>query len=61
MIILNEGGMKVVISDGAGTDRGGKKSAEEISRLTPAQRLDYARQFPQNKMPEWRDPRAAQK
>jgi hypothetical protein len=36
----------------------GRRSAEEIQRMTPAQRLDYARSFPQHQMPEWRDPRA---
>jgi hypothetical protein len=34
------------------------KSAEEIARMTPAQRLDYSRLFDQSKMPAWRDPRA---
>jgi hypothetical protein len=33
------------------------KSAEEIARMTPAQRLDYARLWDQSTMPEWRDPR----
>jgi len=33
------------------------KSPDEIARMTPAQRLDYARQFDQTKMPAWRDPR----
>jgi hypothetical protein len=35
----------------------GPKSATEIAAMTPAQRLDYVRQFDQTKMPEWRDPR----
>jgi len=34
-------------------------STEEIARLTPAQKLDYARNFKQDSMPAWRDPRAA--
>jgi hypothetical protein len=32
-------------------------SADEIKKLTPAQRLDYARLWDQTKMPAWRDPR----
>ena len=34
-----------------------RKSPQEIARMTPAQRLDYSRQFDQSKMPDWRDPR----
>jgi hypothetical protein len=33
------------------------KSPEEIAKMTPAQRLDYARLWDQTKMPAWRDPR----
>jgi hypothetical protein len=33
------------------------KPPEEIARMTPAQRLDYARLFDQSRMPAWRDPR----
>ena len=33
------------------------KSLEEIARMTPAQRLDYARLFNQAAMPPWKDPR----
>jgi hypothetical protein len=33
------------------------KSSEEIARMTPAQKLDYARRFDQSKMPAWKDPR----
>jgi hypothetical protein len=33
------------------------RSPEEIARMTPAQRLDYARLWDQNSMPAWRDPR----
>jgi hypothetical protein len=32
-------------------------SDEQIKRLTPAQRLDYSRQWDQSTMPAWRDPR----
>jgi hypothetical protein len=32
-------------------------SADEIAKLTPAQRLDYCRRFDQTKMPDWQDPR----
>jgi hypothetical protein len=35
----------------------GRLSQEQISRLTPAQRLDYSRQWDQSTMPAWRDPR----
>jgi hypothetical protein len=35
----------------------GPKSAAEIASMTPAQRLDYSRQFDQTKMPPWKDPR----
>jgi hypothetical protein len=33
------------------------KSPEEIARMTPAQRLDYARLWDQSRMPPWKDPR----
>jgi len=34
------------------------KSAEEIARMTPAERLDYTRAASAaRKMPDWRDPR----
>jgi hypothetical protein len=33
------------------------KSSDEIARMSPAQRLDYARLFDQTKMPAWKDPR----
>ena len=36
----------------------GRLSDEQIKRLTPAQRLDYSRQWDQSTMPAWRDPRA---
>jgi hypothetical protein len=32
-------------------------SDEQIKRLTPAQRLDYARLWDQSRMPAWKDPR----
>jgi hypothetical protein len=35
----------------------GRLSSEQIARLTPAQRLDYSRQWDQSTMPPWRDPR----
>ena len=34
-------------------------SHEQIERLTPAQRLDYARLWDQSKMPAWKDPRGS--
>jgi hypothetical protein len=30
--------------------------AEQIARMTPAQRLDYAPRFDQKSMPDWRPP-----
>jgi hypothetical protein len=35
----------------------GRLSVEQIAKLTPAQRLDYSRQWDQSTMPPWRDPR----
>jgi hypothetical protein len=35
----------------------GRLSDEQIRQLTPAQRLDYSRQWDQSTMPAWRDPR----
>jgi len=37
---------------------GRRLSSEQIAKLSPAERLDYARQWDQTKMPAWRDPRA---
>jgi hypothetical protein len=37
--------------------QGVRLSEEQIKRLTPAQRLDYARRFDQSTMPAWKDPR----
>jgi hypothetical protein len=34
------------------------KTAEEVAKMSPAQRLDYSRQFKQDAMPAWKDPRA---
>jgi hypothetical protein len=34
------------------------KSAAEIAAMSPAERLDYSRQFDQTKMPAWKDPRS---
>ena len=34
-----------------------RKTPQEIARMTPAERLDYARLWDQSKMPAWRDPR----
>ena len=36
----------------------GRLSDEQIKQLTPAQRLDYSRQWDQSTMPAWRDPRS---
>jgi len=35
----------------------GRLSDEQIKRLTPAERLNYSRQWDQSTMPAWRDPR----
>ena len=37
----------------------GRMSEEQIRKMTPAQRLDYSRQWDQSSMPAWRDPRSA--
>ena len=37
----------------------GRKSPEEIARMSPAERLDYSRSFDQSKMPAWRDPKSS--
>jgi hypothetical protein len=34
------------------------KTAEEIARMSAAEKIDYCRRFDQTKMPAWRDPRA---
>jgi hypothetical protein len=34
------------------------KSAAEIARMSPADRLDYARRFDQSRQPPWKDPRS---
>jgi hypothetical protein len=39
------------------SDRPQVKSAEEIKRMTPAEKLDWCRTFDQSKMPPWKDPR----
>ena len=39
-------------------EQAGRLSDEQIRQLTPAQRLDYARQWDQKTMPDWRDPRS---
>ena len=31
--------------------------SEVVAKMTPAQRLDYARLFDQSRMPAWKDPR----
>jgi hypothetical protein len=36
---------------------GRRLSSEQIAKLPPAERLDYARQWDQSTMPAWRDPR----
>jgi hypothetical protein len=35
----------------------GRATPEQIKTMSSAERLDYARRFPQGQMPEWRDPR----
>jgi hypothetical protein len=34
-----------------------RATPEQIAKMSPAQRLDYARRFDQSTMPAWRDPR----
>jgi hypothetical protein len=35
----------------------GRASDEQIQRMSPAERLNYSRQWDQSTMPAWRDPR----
>ena len=35
----------------------GRLSSEQIAKLSPAERLNYSRQWDQSTMPAWRDPR----
>jgi hypothetical protein len=35
------------------------KSADEIRKMSPRDRIDYCRRFDQSTMPAWKDPRAA--
>ena len=37
--------------------QGVRATPEQIAKMSPAQRLDYCRLFPQDKMPAWHDPR----
>lgn len=37
----------------------GRLNAEQIGKLSQAERLDYSRRFDQSKMPAWQDPRGA--
>jgi hypothetical protein len=37
----------------------GRLSDEQHAKLSPAEKLDYARRFDQSKLPGWKDPRAA--
>lgn len=56
-----------VIAAGDNSNGVEKVSDEQFAKMTPAQRLDHCRQFPQHKsrelrqdnsaMPEWKDPR----
>jgi len=36
---------------------GGRATPEQLARMSPAERLNYSRQFDQATMPAWRDPR----
>lgn len=57
--ITSQGGGSFVNNGREPPPPAGRKSQDEVARMSPAQRLDYNRQFDQSKMPEWRDPRAA--
>jgi hypothetical protein len=37
--------------------QGARATPEQIAKMSPAQRLDYARRFDQSRMPAWSDPR----
>jgi hypothetical protein len=59
MIEIDGSGMRVTLAvgDKTGADPNGKRTTEEIARMSHAERLDYCRQFNQKKMPEWTNPR----
>ena len=38
-------------------DANGRLSDGQVSKLSPAARLDYTRKFNQQQMPAWKDPR----
>jgi len=46
------------VQDWLDADGRGVLPPEQLAKLSPADRLDYARRFDQSKMPAWKDPRA---
>lgn len=57
--ITSQGGNSFTGSGREPPDKQGRLSDEQVAKLSPAARLDYARQFDQSRMPGWKDPRAA--
>jgi hypothetical protein len=55
--ITSQGGVSFRGNGRVPPEQAGRLSDEQIRRLTPAQRLDYSRQWDQSSMPAWRDPR----
>jgi len=55
--ITTQGGARFSGNGRTAPDQPGRLSREQIDKLSPAQRLDYARQWDQSTMPAWRDPR----
>lgn len=56
--ITSQGGARFTGNGREPPQPAGRLSSEQIAKLTPAQRLDYSRQFEQASMPAWRDPRS---
>jgi hypothetical protein len=56
MGVLDLGPARITFTDPGGQPE--RLTADQIAKLSPADRLDYTRQrSQQTEMPEWRDPR----
>jgi hypothetical protein len=55
--ITSQGGVTFRGNGREPPEQAGRLSDEQIKRLSPAEKLDYARRFNQTAMPAWRDPR----
>lgn len=54
--MLPSGAIQIVRTE---QQHSGPKTAEDIDKMSPAERFAYCRQFDQSKMPDWRDPRGS--